>query len=91
MFQTGHFFHIHHNRSFVVQVTNLKYFAYRFSFTKQILTIKLPSLQKVFMANLGSNNGYSYDHVTLNKADMTPTQKFDGRLECFYSLQNKPA
>lgn len=35
------------------------------------------------MANLGSNNGHSYDHVTLNKADMTPTQKFDGRVECF--------
>ena len=43
------------------------------------------------MANLGSNNGYSYDHVTLNKADMTPTQKFNGRLECFNSLQNEPA
>lgn len=42
------------------------------------------------MDNLGSNNGYSHDHVTLNKANVTPTQKFDDRLECLYSLQNKP-
>ena len=35
-----------------------------------------------------SNNRCTYVHVTLNKADMTPTEKFDGhQLEWYNSLQ----